>query len=97
MAKRCELTGKAVLVGNKVSHSKIKTKKRFLPNIQSASLFSTALKENITLRLPASVIRSVNFKGGLDEFLLSSSYNDLTEKGRKIKKRILKVSEAKAS
>ena len=43
MSRRCELTGKAVLVGNKVSHSNHKTKRRFLPNLCNVTLISDAL------------------------------------------------------
>ena len=43
MARKCPVTGKGVLVGHNVSHSNIKTKRRFLPNLQTISLLSDAL------------------------------------------------------
>ena len=43
MARRCELTGKAVLTGNNVSHAHNKTRRRYLPNLQHVSLLSDAL------------------------------------------------------
>ncbi len=43
MARRCELTGKAVLVGNNVSHANNKSKRRFLPNLKNVTLISDAL------------------------------------------------------
>ena len=45
MARRCELTGKAVLTGNNVSHAKRRTKRRFLPNLCNVTLESEALKK----------------------------------------------------
>ena len=53
MARRCELTGKAVLVGNNVSHANNKSKRRFLPNLKSVSLMSDALGRTVRLRSPS--------------------------------------------
>ena len=47
MARRCELTGKAVLTGNNVSHAKRRTKRRFLPNLCNVTLESEALKKRV--------------------------------------------------
>jgi ribosomal protein L28 len=51
MSRRCELTGKGVLVGHKVSHSNIKTKRRFLPNLVNVTMQSEALKQDVRLRV----------------------------------------------
>ena len=44
MSRRCELTGKGAQVGHKVSHSNIKTKRRFLPKLLNVTLISEALE-----------------------------------------------------
>ncbi len=67
MSRRCELTGKGVLVGNRVSHSNIKSKHRFLPNLQRKKFWSTELKKFITLKVSTSTIRTID-KLGLDSF-----------------------------
>src|SRR5262245_54646273 len=59
MARRCELTGKAVLGGHLVSHSNRKTKRRFLPNLCSVTLQSEALGRSVRLRITAAALRSV--------------------------------------
>jgi large subunit ribosomal protein L28 len=67
MSRRCELTDKGVQVGNRISHSNIKTKHRFLPNLQKKRLWSDELGRFVTLRLSTHAIRSVD-KVGLDQF-----------------------------
>ena len=64
MARRCELTGKAVLVGNLVSHSNHKTKTRFLPNLVNVTLQSESLGRPVRLRITAHALRSVEHRGG---------------------------------
>ena len=54
MARRCALTGKGVLTGNNVSHSNIKSRRRYLPNIQVATLLSETLGEAVKLKLAVS-------------------------------------------
>jgi len=97
MARRCELTGKAVLVGHKVSHSNIKTKKRFLPNLNQVTLLSDLLGRSVRLRITAHALRSVEHRGGLDAFLMKSSDDDLSLKARELKRQVEKAREASAS
>src|ERR1700759_2320944 len=59
MARRCELTGKGVMVGNNVSHAITRTKRRFLPNLLNVSLISDALNRTVKLRISANALRSV--------------------------------------
>ena len=73
MARRCSLTGKGVQAGNNVSHANNKTRRRFLPNIQSRRLFSETLGRSVRLRIAANTLRTIEKRGGLDGFLLSSS------------------------
>lgn len=91
MSRCCELTGKAVLVGNKVSHSNRKSKRTFRPNLQNVSLYSNALGQYVTLRVSANAIRTVDFKGGLDNFLMTRSAKELTETSAPLKAKVKKA------
>jgi large subunit ribosomal protein L28 len=90
MSRRCELTGKAVLVGNNVSHANNKTKRRFLPNLCNVTLLSDTLGQAVRLRISANALRSVEHRGGLDAFLLKSADNELSIRARLLKKQIAK-------
>jgi large subunit ribosomal protein L28 len=96
MSRRCDLTGKAVLVGHKVSHSNIKTKRRFLPNLLSVTMISDALGRSVKLRVCANAIKTVDHRGGLDAYLLGAKNDVLAPKAREIKRAIEKK-QAKAS
>ncbi len=67
MSRRCELTGKGVQVGNRVSHSNVKTKHRFLPNLQTKRFWSVELTKFVTLKVSTAAIRTID-KLGLDTF-----------------------------
>lgn len=90
MSRRCELTGKAVLTGNVVSHSNRKTRTRFLPNLCEVTLISDILQRKVRLRVTASALRSVEHRGGLDAFLAKASEADLSKGARLIKREIVK-------
>jgi large subunit ribosomal protein L28 len=90
MSRRCELTGKTVLVGHKVSHSNIKTKRRFLPNLCNVTLQSDALGERMRFRISANALKSVDHRGGLDAFLMKARDSELSPKARDLKKKIAK-------
>jgi len=85
MSKRCELTGISPLKGHNVSHAKNKTKRRFLPNLKKVTFRSDILKKNIKLNVANSALRTVDFKGGLDKFLLTAKSTKLSKKVKKIK------------
>ena len=89
MSNRCELTGKKYLSGNNVSHAKNRTKRRFLPNLQNISFLSDKLGKKVQLKVAASTIRTVEKKGGLDEYLINTSNTKLAPTGLKLKKVIL--------
>jgi large subunit ribosomal protein L28 len=90
MSRRCELTGKGVLVGNKVSHSNIKTKRRFLPNLVNVTMQSEALKQDVRLRVSANALKSVDHNGGLDAFLVKAHDENLSSRALLLKKKIKK-------
>ena len=85
MSKRCELTGVSPLKGHNVSHANNKTKRRFLPNLKKVTFQSDKLKKNITLRVTNAAVRSVDFKGGLDQYLKSVKKQKLSRKAQKLK------------
>ena len=90
MSRRCELTAKGPLVGNKVSHSNIKTKRRFLPNLLNVTLMSDALGRSVKLRISANALKSVDHRGGLDSFLVKAKDSDLSPKALELKRAIKK-------
>ncbi len=63
MARKCEITGKAPLVGNNVSHAHNRTKRRQLPNLQKKRIYVPELKRFITLRISARAIKTINKNG----------------------------------
>ncbi len=86
---RCEITGKSFLTGNNVSHAKNRTKRRFNPNLQNISFVSEILGKKYKLKVATSTIRTVEKKGGLDEYLINTPSSKLASKAKKIKKNIL--------
>ncbi|MBA5724787.1 50S ribosomal protein L28 [Bombella sp. TMW 2.2559] len=97
MSRRCHVTGKGVLTGNNVSHANNKSRRRFLPNLQEATLLSDILEAPVRMRLSAKGIRTVEHNGGLDSFLLGTPNRKLTPEALVIKRRILRVQERKAA
>ena len=91
MARRCALTGKGVLTGNNVSHSNNKSRRRYLPNIQVATLMSETLGEAVRLKVAVAAIRTVEHRGGLDAFLISTKAAELPPELRRLKRRIEKA------
>ncbi len=90
MSRRCELSGVGPMVGNRVSHSNIKTKRRYEPNLVKVTLASDALKREFKLRITAAALRTVDHRGGLDAFLLASNDEELSLRALKIKRELKK-------
>ena len=67
------------MVGHNVSHSNIKTKRRFLPALSPATLQSDALGQSFRLRISNAALRTLDFKGGLDVFLVLIAPHGLLE------------------
>lgn len=68
MSRICQVTGKRPISGNHVSHSKRKTKRRFLPNLNKKKYYIPETDQWVTLKISASAMRTVN-KVGIYEFL----------------------------
>lgn len=90
MSRRCQITGKAVMSGNNVSHALNRTRRRFLPNVQDTSLYSVALERWVKIRSSAAGLRTVEHKGGLDAFLTGTAKTKLDPKLRPIKVQVEK-------
>jgi large subunit ribosomal protein L28 len=80
MSRVCELSGKKMIVGNSVSHSNIKTKRRFYPNLQTKRFFIPEENKWITLKVSTSALRTINKKG------ISACLKEAREKGFLINK-----------
>ena len=78
MARVCQVTGKKPMGGHKVSHSNIKTKRRFLPNLQTKRYYLAEEDKWITLKVSTEAIRTLNKNG------LYSVVKELRARGEKI-------------
>jgi large subunit ribosomal protein L28 len=90
MSRRCELSGVNRQIGHKVSHSNIKTKREFQPNLVNVTLASDALGQSFRLRVSAAALRTVDHRGGLDAFLLKASEAELSDRAAKIRRDVKK-------
>ncbi|CAN5186386.1 50S ribosomal protein L28 [soil metagenome] len=63
MARVCQVTGKKPMVGNSVSHSNIKTKRRFLPNLQTKRFYFAEEDRWVTLKISTDALRTINKNG----------------------------------
>ncbi len=88
MSRRCELTGIGPMVGHSVSHSNIKTKRRFLPALAPVTLQSDALGQSFKLRITNAALRTLDFRGGLDPFLVKADDENLSPRALKIKRQL---------
>lgn len=90
MSKKCSLTGRKAQFGNNVSHSKRKTRRKFLPNVQNSTFISEYLGK-VTLKVTTRTIRTIDFKGGIDQFLINTSSRKLADEAIKLKRKIKKI------
>lgn len=86
MSRRCAITGKGVLTGNNVSHAHNKTRRRFLPNLQTTMLYSETLSRGVRLSLTARALRTIEHKGGVDAFLRATAASKLPRELRSMKR-----------
>ena len=91
MSKVCDLSGKKVQFGNNVSKANNKTRRKFNPNMQSATFKSDLLNKNIRFNVATSSIRTVTKFGGIDEFLIRTKSKKLSLKAKRIKKTLQRV------
>jgi large subunit ribosomal protein L28 len=91
MSRKCQVTGKKIMFGNNVSHANNKTRRRFLPNIQDTSLYSEALSRMVSIRVTPAGLRTIDHKGGLDQFLLTTPKTKLDENLKPLKTQVEKA------
>jgi large subunit ribosomal protein L28 len=78
MARVCQVTGKIPVTGNKISHSNIKTKRRFLPNLQTKRYYLAEEDKWLTLKVSSEAIRTINKNG------LFSVVKQMRAEGKKV-------------
>ena len=89
MSRKCELTGKSPLKGHTVSHANNKVKRKFFPNLKKVTFKSEILRKNIKLHVSNAALRTVDFKGGLDNFLKAVKTHKLSKKAKGFKSKII--------
>jgi len=89
MAKRCQITGKTVMSGNNVSHANNRTRRRFLPNLQHATMQSEVLGRRVSLRLSTSAMRTIEKRGGHDACLKQARTTPFGDLARELKREIM--------
>ena len=89
MPRKCELTGKSPLKGHKVSHANNKTKRKFFPNLKNVTFKSEILRRNIKLQVSNKALKTVDYKGGLDNFLKTVKTYKLSKRAKRLKNQIV--------
>ena len=89
MSKKCELTGKGPVTGNKVSHSNVKTRTRWLPNLVQKRYKIPELGLIMRLRLSTSAIRTIDKQGGISNAIRWAKESELSDRLRQIRGRLL--------
>ena len=89
MSKKCELTGKSPLKGHNVSHANNKTKRKFFPNLKKVTFKSAILRRNIKLRVSNVALKTVDYRGGLDNFLKTVKTYKLSKRAKRLKSQII--------
>ena len=89
MSKKCKLTGKSPLKGHKVSHANNKVKRKFFPNLKKVTFKSDVLKRNIRLNVSNAALKTVDYKGGLDDFLKTVKTYKLSKRAKRLKNQII--------
>jgi large subunit ribosomal protein L28 len=97
MARRCAATGRGVQTGNNVSHANNKTRRRFLPSLHQVTLLSDVLRERVRLRVTTNGLRTIEKRGGIDAFLLSTPMAKLQPETQALKRRVKKAQAKKAA
>ena len=90
MPRVCKVTGKKTMVGMNVSHSHRRTKRTFLPNLQTLTFHSDVLARDFSLRISTAGVRTLTKHGGLDAYVMAKPVSRLTPDMAAIKKAIEK-------
>ena len=90
MTRKCELTGKLPMSGNNRSHSEAATRRVFRPNLCEVTLMSETLGQKFRIKVSAHGLKTVEHRGGLDNYLLKAGNDELSLRCRRIKRDIVK-------
>jgi len=91
MAQVCELTGKRPAYGNKVSHSNIKTRTRWMPNLRSKKYTIPELQQTISILLSSRAIRTIDKHGGITQAIMAANSKMLSERLGQVRNKIYKA------
>ncbi|MBN8521482.1 MAG: 50S ribosomal protein L28 [Alphaproteobacteria bacterium] len=91
MSRTCMVTGKKRMVGNNRSHALNATKRTFEVNVQDTTIYSEVLKRNVSLRVTAAGLRTLDHKGGLDAYIMNTAKTKLDPELRPLKAQIEKA------
>ncbi len=94
MARKCELTGKGPTSGNLVSHSNIKTRTRWLPNLHSKRFTIPELGQILTLQLSTHAIRTIDKVGGISQAIRKAKDDQMSEQLLKVKRSLARQAKA---
>jgi len=97
MSRQCMITGKKRMVGNNRSHARNATKRTFEVNVQDTSVYSEMLKRKIRIRASARGLRTLDHKGGIDAFVMTTAKTKLDPALRPIKVAVEKAKERAAA
>lgn len=90
MSRVCEYSGVGPFAGNKVSHSNIKTRTRWLPNLKNKKYFISELGQTVTLKLSARAIRTIDKHGGIVVALMKARETELSPRLQKLRRQLKK-------
>jgi large subunit ribosomal protein L28 len=94
MSRICELTGKGPTTGNLVSHSNIKTRTRWMPNLQRKKYLVPELKETLSLLVSTHAIKTIDKVGGITNAVLKAKEDKMSERLQNLRRRIMKARRA---
>ncbi|HNQ91644.1 MAG TPA: 50S ribosomal protein L28 [Alphaproteobacteria bacterium] len=97
MSRKCQVTGKTLMFGNNVSHSQRKTRRTFMVNVQDTDVYSETLGRSIRIRVSTAGLRTLDHKGGLDQFLLDTPKSKLDPELHDVKSKVEKAVAAKSA
>lgn len=97
MSRQCQITGKKLMSGNNVSHSQRKTRRVFNVNIQETSVYSEALGSTVRIKVSTAGLRTLDHKGGIDQFLMDTPVSKLDPLLHDVKAKVEKAVAAKSA
>jgi large subunit ribosomal protein L28 len=91
MARVCDLTGTKPFSGNKVSHSNIKTRTKWMPNLKDKRYTIPELSKTVTLKLSTRAIRTIDKLGGISQAIMKAKTEKMSDKTLKLRNEIKKA------